>query len=99
MQQLPAIITATHTRVHTQVTNRMFLALWFIAIPTAMGVVAVYALNQEFLSVKQEVKNGLYAPVSYLLSNAIIQVSSLLISTLSPIPVSRSRIDYEVSHQ
>ncbi len=61
-----------------QVTNRMFLSLWFIAIPTAMAVVAVYALNQEFLSVKQEVKNGLYAPVSYLMANFIIQVDSCL---------------------
>jgi hypothetical protein len=67
-----------------QVTNRMFLSLWFIAIPTAMGVVAVYALNQEFLSVKQEVKNGLYAPVSYLVANSIIQVHAVNLAMLHP---------------
>ena len=41
-----------------------------------MGAIAVFALNHEFLAVRREIKNGSYSPLSYLISNALFQVSA-----------------------
>ena len=55
-------------------TNRMFLAEWFMAVPSCMGACAVFALNHEFLAVRREIKNGAYSPWAYLIGNAVFQV-------------------------
>jgi hypothetical protein len=61
-----------------QVTNRMFLAVWFIGVPTSMGAIAVFALNTEFFAIRREIKNGSFSPWSYIVSNALFQVSIFL---------------------
>lgn len=41
-------------RTQEQVVNRLFLSAWFVAMPTCMSVIAVYALNDEWLQVRRE---------------------------------------------
>ena len=47
-----------------------------------MGVVAVYALNDEFKSVIRETKNGMLAGVSYVVAKSILLVPILFIFAL-----------------
>ncbi len=56
----------------------MFLAVWFIGVPTSMGAIAVFALNTEFFAIRREIKNGSFSPWSYIVSNALFQVSIFL---------------------
>ena len=43
-----------------------------MGVPSNMGVVAVYALNEEFKSILRESKNGMISPYSYVLSKTIL---------------------------
>ena len=61
-------------RIQEQVLFRMFLIMWHVGVPSSLGVITVFAYNQEFNAVKREVKNGMYSPLSYLLTNTIIQI-------------------------
>jgi hypothetical protein len=55
-----------------QALNKMWLTIWFVGVPTNMGVVAVYALNDEFKSVLRESKNGMVTGVSYVLAKFVL---------------------------
>jgi ABC-type multidrug transport system ATPase subunit len=69
-------------RNQEQVTNRMFLTAWMISVPTSMGIIAVYCYNQEFGSVRREVKDGMYSVFSYLVVNALLQVPFMVFLSL-----------------
>ena len=47
-----------------------------------MGVVAVYALNDEFKSIKSEVKNGMVSSVSYILAKTILVIPIMFIFSI-----------------
>lgn len=51
---------------------RVFSLARFVAVPSNMGVVAVYALNEEFKSILRESKNGMIKPFSYVLAKTIL---------------------------
>jgi hypothetical protein len=55
-----------------QALNKMWVSIWFVGVPTNMGVVAVYALNDEFKSVLRESKNGMVTGVSYVLAKFVL---------------------------
>jgi hypothetical protein len=55
-----------------QALNKMWVSIWFIGVPSNMGVVAVYALNDEFKSVLRESKNGMVTGVSYVLAKFVL---------------------------
>eukprot|EP00977_Amphora_coffeiformis_P006739 scaffold1484_cov173-Amphora_coffeaeformis.AAC.17 len=55
-----------------QTINKFWLMVWFIGVPSNMGVVAVYALNDEFKSIIRENKNGMVTPLSYVLAKTIL---------------------------
>ena len=59
--------------------ERMPAIIRFIAVPSNMGVVAVYALNEEFKSILRESKNGMISPFSYVLSKTILVLPILFI--------------------
>ena len=40
--------------------GRVFLCLWFASISGGLGVVVVYALREEFVVVRREVRDGMY---------------------------------------
>jgi hypothetical protein len=50
-----------------------------IAVPSNMGVVAVYALNDEFKSILRETKNGMVSPISYILAKTILVLPIMFI--------------------
>lgn len=55
-----------------QAFNKFWVMVWFIAVPSNMGVVAVYSLNDEFKSIIREAKNGMVSPMSYVLAKTIL---------------------------
>ena len=44
-----------------------------------MGVVAVYALNDEFKTIKRETKNGMVGPLSYVLSKFFLVIPLMFV--------------------
>eukprot|EP00543_Licmophora_paradoxa_P010313 CAMPEP_0202476776 /NCGR_PEP_ID=MMETSP1360-20130828/93594_1 /ASSEMBLY_ACC=CAM_ASM_000848 /TAXON_ID=515479 /ORGANISM="Licmophora paradoxa, Strain CCMP2313" /LENGTH=637 /DNA_ID=CAMNT_0049103991 /DNA_START=32 /DNA_END=1945 /DNA_ORIENTATION=- len=58
--------------VQAQASNKMWISIWFIGVPSNMGVVAVYALNDEFKSILRETKNGMVGAVSYVLAKTVL---------------------------
>lgn len=76
------IYIACRHRDQDQVFSRMWLVIWFLAVPTCLGVVATYVANEEFVAIKREVKNGMLHPMSYLVANSIIQIPFMVILAL-----------------
>lgn len=72
------------SRVYTQnqALNKMWVTIWFFAVPSNMGVVVVYALNDEFKSVLRETKNGMVSGFSYVLAKSIIVLPTLFVFAL-----------------
>ena len=66
-------------RVQGQVIARLWLTTWIGTVPTNLGVIAVYAYNEEFFAIRREVKNGMLSPVSYMIANLGIQVPLMFI--------------------
>ena len=58
----------------SHVIGRFWTAGWFLSVPSLFGVVAVYAFNEEFKSIRTEVKNGMFSARSYLLSTLLMQL-------------------------
>jgi len=61
-------------RKQSQALNRMWLTIWYFGVAANMGVVATYALNEEYKSVAREIKNGLCTPFSYILAKTVLEV-------------------------
>jgi hypothetical protein len=76
------IYIESRARSQEQVFARMWLVLWFLGVPSSLGVVATYVYNEEFFAIKREVKNGLLSPYAYLLSNLIIQIPIMIVLAL-----------------
>ena len=76
------IYIEARTRNQEQVFARMWLVMWFLGVPTSLGVVATYVANEEFFAIKREVKNGMVHPVAYLLANSLIQIPFMIILSL-----------------
>lgn len=76
------IYIESRSRSQDQVFARMWLVLWFLGVPSSLGVVATYVYNEEFFAIKREVKNGLLSPYSYLLANLIIQIPFMILLSL-----------------
>uniref|UniRef100_A0A7R9ZID9 ABC-2 type transporter transmembrane domain-containing protein n=1 Tax=Craspedostauros australis TaxID=1486917 RepID=A0A7R9ZID9_9STRA len=57
-----------------QLYNKMWVQLWFVSISTNMGIVAVYALNNEFKSIQQESQNGMVSAATYVMVKSILVV-------------------------
>jgi ABC-2 type transporter len=55
-----------------QASNKMWINIWHVGVASNMGVVAVYALNEEFKSIVREAKNGMTGPMTYVLAKTIL---------------------------
>jgi ABC-2 type transporter len=55
-----------------QAINKMWINIWHVGVASNMGVVAVYALNEEFKSIVREAKNGMTGPMTYVLAKTIL---------------------------
>ena len=68
--------------VQNQALNKMWVLIWYMAVPSNMGVVAVFALNDEFKSILRESKNGMVSSASYVLAKSIITLPIFFIWAL-----------------
>jgi ABC-type multidrug transport system ATPase subunit len=73
---------AAREPLQEQALNKMWITIWYIAVPSNMGVVAVFALNDEFKSILRESKNGMVSGGSYLLAKTIITLPILFVFAL-----------------
>eukprot|EP00527_Entomoneis_sp_CCMP2396_P007145 CAMPEP_0198142730 /NCGR_PEP_ID=MMETSP1443-20131203/5442_1 /TAXON_ID=186043 /ORGANISM="Entomoneis sp., Strain CCMP2396" /LENGTH=649 /DNA_ID=CAMNT_0043805811 /DNA_START=139 /DNA_END=2088 /DNA_ORIENTATION=+ len=65
-----------------QVINKFWIIIWVIAVPSQLGVVAVYTLNDEFKSLLRETKNGMLSGVSYVIAKSILVTPIMYIFSL-----------------
>mmetsp|Transcript_5277 Transcript_5277/g.6906 ORF Transcript_5277/g.6906 Transcript_5277/m.6906 type:complete len:638 (-) Transcript_5277:161-2074(-) len=65
-----------------QISNKFWICVWLIAVPTQMGVVAVYSLNDEFKALLNETKNGMVTGFSYVLAKGILVLPIMFLFAL-----------------
>ena len=53
-----------------------------ISLPASFGVVVVLSQNLELVSVKREIKDGMYAPAAYMLIITLIQLPWMVILSI-----------------
>eukprot|EP00522_Entomoneis_paludosa_P008044 CAMPEP_0172450260 /NCGR_PEP_ID=MMETSP1065-20121228/8680_1 /TAXON_ID=265537 /ORGANISM="Amphiprora paludosa, Strain CCMP125" /LENGTH=636 /DNA_ID=CAMNT_0013202039 /DNA_START=29 /DNA_END=1939 /DNA_ORIENTATION=+ len=68
--------------VQSQALNKFWVTIWFVAVPSQLGVVAVYALNDEFKSLLRETKNGMLSGVSYVVAKSVLTLPIMYIFSL-----------------
>jgi hypothetical protein len=93
-----AVYAQARNRNQDQVLNRMWLGIWYIGVPANMGVVAVYALNEEYKSVAREIKNGMVTPFSYVLAKSVLQVPIMFIWAVFALGQAYAIMDYYVAN-
>jgi ABC-2 type transporter len=62
-----------------QAFNKLWINIWHVGVASNMGVVAVYALNDEFKSILRETKNGMTGPMTYVLAKTILVIPIILV--------------------
>lgn len=65
-----------------QSMNKFWLNMWLVGVPSNMGVVAVYALNEEFKSIQSEAKNGMLSGISYVVAKSILVLPIMFLFAL-----------------
>ncbi|EOD21868.1 hypothetical protein EMIHUDRAFT_117010 [Emiliania huxleyi CCMP1516] len=70
-----------------QIVSRMFLTMWLVGVPAALGVVSTFALNGEVQAVRREVRDGMYHPVAYVLAHTSLQLPMMVFLAISAIGV------------
>jgi ABC-type multidrug transport system ATPase subunit len=73
------IYVYSRERKQDQVFNHLWIVTWFMGVPTSLGVIGVFAFNDEFKSIQKEVKNGMYSSWAYLISSLTLQLPMLFI--------------------
>jgi hypothetical protein len=73
-----------NTRPFTQdqVMNKIWLSLWFVGIPSSMGAMAVYSLNNEIKPLLSETKNGTVRAFSYVFTKSVLVLPIMLLFSL-----------------
>ena len=73
------IYVYSRDRVQEQVLNRLWFQMWLVGVPSSLGVIAVYAFNEEFKALTKEVKNGMFSIWAFLLTSFSLQVPIMLL--------------------
>lgn len=82
----------------SQAVNKHFLNTWLAGVATNMGVVAVYALNDEFKSILREAKNGMINPLTYVTVKSIMVLPVIYIMSLFALAIPGLAVqDFQVS--
>ena len=80
------------------VLSRAWLTVWYIGVPANMGVVAVFALNAEFRSIRREIKNGMISPAAYLIAKGLLEIPIMLLFAVCALgPAAYGISNYEPS--
>ena len=81
------IYVESRDRVQEQALSRIWFVMWIIAVPSNMGVVAVYAYNIEYNAIRREVKNGMISALPYLFANTILLVPVMFLFAVATLSV------------
>lgn len=65
-----------------QALNKMWIDVWFIGVPSQLGSVAVYALNDEFKTIVRESKNGMVGALSYVFAKSLLVLPMMIVFAL-----------------
>lgn len=65
-----------------QAVNKAWVNIWYMGVPSNMGVVAVYVLNEEFKAVRREVKNGMISPLAYVVAKSVLVLPIMILFSL-----------------
>lgn len=65
-----------------QATNKLWVAIWFVGVPTNIGVVAVYTLNDKFKSILSKTKNKMVSALSYILAKTVLVIPIMFVFAL-----------------
>ena len=57
-----------------QVALRLFFLWWILAVPASFNVLTVFVMNMDLRTVRSEMKNGVYAPLAYIVSNTLVRI-------------------------
>eukprot|EP00928_Gymnodinium_smaydae_P039542 TRINITY_DN26991_c0_g2_i1.p1 TRINITY_DN26991_c0_g2~~TRINITY_DN26991_c0_g2_i1.p1 ORF type:complete len:609 (-),score=71.69 TRINITY_DN26991_c0_g2_i1:312-2138(-) len=75
-------------RIQAQVVPRVFLMSWCVGSPAFMSVVTIAVYSLDFHVYTKEIKNGMYCPGAYVLSQVAVMIPSLyLLSACSLLPL------------
>jgi len=82
------IYLETRNRRQDQVQSRTFFVLFGVGIPLQMVLVSVYLYYTQWISLRKEVKDGMYHPVAGALASWVIQVPMMfLLAAAAMIPL------------
>jgi ABC-2 type transporter len=70
-----------------QALNKMWGSIWWIGVPSQMGAVVVYALNDEFKTVVRESKNGMIQPLGYALAKSLLTIPVIFLFAILALAV------------
>lgn len=68
--------------VQERTVDKTWINVWFAAVSTNMGVVAVYALNDEFKSIVREGRNGMVSGLSYVLAKIVLVLPIMMLFSI-----------------
>ena len=77
----------TRERHQDQVLNKMWLHVWFTAVPSQITCLLVFALNFEGRLVRTEVQNGLVSPAAYLVARSVLELPLVVFLALAAVGV------------
>ena len=66
-----------------QTVNKLWVHVWFSAVPSNMSAVAVYSLHGELRSIFREVRNGMGSMMSYIFSKMILTIPILFLFSVA----------------
>ena len=52
-----------------------------------LAVIAVFALHAEYSSIRREVKEGMYTPVSYMVAHAMLQIPFMIVLSIASLAI------------
>jgi ABC-type multidrug transport system ATPase subunit len=76
------IYVESRDRKQEQILNRLWLCMWMVGVPTSLGVIAVYAFNEENKTIVKEVKNGMYSMNAFLAAAFVLQIPVMFVLAL-----------------
>merc|ERR1712087_1011630 len=84
----PIVYLESRERTQAQVYSRFWLLIWHLGVPSMFSMAAALGQNVEFVTIRREVKAGMYRISSYLAAQHLIQLPFILFLSLSVIGVS-----------
>jgi len=82
------VYVETRNKVQSQVQSRTFMLMFSLGIPMQLILVSVYQYFHQWLSIKREVKDGMYHPVAAAVASWIVQVPMMFVlAACSLVPI------------